>query len=231
MDVASVTLKGRAVGNFPDFEAQFKELGFTVIALEDQKITLEKTETADLKGKSHHFYQAVFFPDKLIFTYSVGQNRRKREFEALVTLLNLIKVAEDFYEVDAGEFHNPLATILNEARAIIDSESYATIQQVSELQEKYESLERKYKDLVLSSEQNARILLECEKKRDDYYSRIRQLEAMSDEMLVQEIFKWLKTHGGEMSIRQFAKSYSLPTGRVEEGLEYLLKNGYIRKKG
>lgn len=231
MDEATISLKGKALGDLKKLEPQFDGLGFTSLEAERDKLSLEKVETADLKGKTRHFYRATFYPDKLVFTYSLGMNRKKRDLEALAALMNLIKVAEGFYEVDAGDLHAPLATVLNEARALVDSESYATIQQLSELQEKYYSLEKKYKDLVLSSEQNARILLECEKKRDEYYGRIRQLEGLSDDALVQEIFKWLKTHSGEMSISQFGKAYGIPASRVEEGLGHLLENGYIRKKG
>ncbi|MEW6528626.1 MAG: hypothetical protein AB1391_01935 [Candidatus Micrarchaeota archaeon] len=229
MDEASITLKGKALRNFSKINVRFDELGFSTIAVENKKIMLEKIETADLKGNVHHFYRITFLPDQLIFTYSLGQDRKRREFEAFFTLLNILKISEDFYEVKTKELYTPLLSIFNEMRAIMESEGYSTTQKNIELQEKYASLEKKYKDLVLSSEQNARILLECEKKRDNYHARIKQLEGINDEMLTQEIFKWLKTHCGEMNISQFAKSYGIPFARVEERLEYLLKNGYIRQ--
>ncbi len=231
MEEATITLKGKKLKEFDKLAAQFSSLGFTSMELEADRLSLEKIETSDLKGRSHHFYRVSFYPDKIIFTYSIGANRKKRDLETLSTLMNLIKLAEGIYEVDAGELHAPLTTVLNEARALVDSEQYATMQQLSELEEKYYSLEKKYKDLVLSSEQNARILLECEKKRDEYHKRIIQLEGMSDDILAQELFRWLKTHGGEINISHFSKSYDIPSSRVEEGLEHLLKNGYIRKKG
>ncbi len=230
MDEAAITLKGKALRNFEKLSDQFAGLGFTTVDSGSGRLSLERVETSDLKGRSHHFYRATFYPDKLVFTYSLGMNRKKRDLEALATLMNMIKVAEKHYEVDAGDLHAPIAAVLNEARALVDSESYATVQQLSELEERYYSLEKKYKDLVLSSEQNARILLECEKKRDEYASRMKELEAMSDDALVQEIFKWLKTHAGEINIGHFAKSYGISTARTEEGLEHLLKNGYIRKR-
>lgn len=230
MDEATITLKGNARKDFSKLRAQFEGLGFTSVSYEKKKLALEKIETSDLSGKSHHFYRATLYPDRLVFTYSLGLNKKKRELEALHTLLNLIKVASGAYEIDASELCAPLEEHLKDELALADSEQYATAQQLAENRERYGSLEKKYKDLVLSSEQNARILLECEKKRDDYYQRIRQLEGISDETLRQEVFKWLKTHAGEISISQFAKAFNIPAARVEEGLEYLLKNGFIRKK-
>lgn len=230
MNEATIIIKAKMHKNFFKFKNRFTELGFTSIETEKNKLLLERIETENLKGDIYHFYRVVFLPDKIIFTYSLGQNKKQRELDVLLTLLNLIKITEDFCEVKINELHTSLSTVLNETRMVMESESYSTWQQVAELQEKYTVLEKKYKDLVLSSEQNARILLECEKKRDEYYARIKQLESISDEMLTQEIFKWLKTHAGEMNIRLFAKSFGIPFARVEERLEHLLKNGFIKKK-
>ncbi|VVB98382.1 Uncharacterised protein [uncultured archaeon] len=230
MDEATITLKARAHRDISRLEERFAELGFTSVDTEGGTLSLEKVETSDLKGRSHHFYRVQFYPNKLVFTYSLGLNKKKRDLEALSTLMNVIKVAEGLYEVDAGDLHAPLAEVLNEARALVDSDSHATVQQLTELKEKYYSMEKKYKDLLLSSEQNARILLECEKKRDEYYARVKELEGMSDDALMQEMFRCLKTHAGEVSVAQFAKSYGISSARVEEALEYLLQNGYIRKK-
>lgn len=230
MDEAEIILKAKALRTFPKLAASTRDLGFSSISSTKTKLVLEKIETTDLKGSTHHFYRAEFHPDKLIFTYSLGLNKKKRELDALIILLHLLKMSEAHYQINAGELYHMLSSLLNEMRVLSDSESYTNTQQLLELRENLHSLEKKYKDVVFSSEQNTRILLECEKKRDEYYLRIKQLEGMSENMLIQEIFKWLKTHVGEINISQFAKSYNLPTSRVEEGLEYLLKNGYIRKR-
>ncbi len=231
MDTETITLEGKSCKPFSKLKEAFAGLGFTSVEARKDKLVLEKTETEDLEGKPHHFYRAVFQPEKLSFTYSIGANRAVRRLEALSALLNMLKLAEDSYSVEASQLHAPLEAALREVLSLSDAASYSSAEQLAELQDRYSSLEKKYKDLVVSSEQNARILLECEKKRDEYHGRIRQLEGMSDQVLRQEIFKWLKTHAGEISVSEFSKSYSVPTSRVEEGLEQLLKSGYIRKKG
>lgn len=235
MDEAEISLKGNIKGKKIDamskLKTKFEELGFTSIECMKDKLVIEKIETTDLKGKTKHFYRACFYPNKFDFVYSLGMNRKKREFETLGILMDIIKVAEDNYTINAADLYSSVTVVLNELRPLMDSEFYVNTQQVSELREKYSSLEKKYRDLVLSSEKNARILLECEKKRDEYYTRIKQLEGISDDVLTREIFKWLKTHSGEINIFQFAKAYSIQTTRVEEGLARLLENGYIRRIG
>ncbi len=230
MEEAEIKLKGRPLRSFPKLKERFEGLGFTTVRSDKRSLTLEKIETSDLKGKSHHFYCISFQPDKLVLAYSVGPSSKKRQLEALHTLLNAIKIADGLYEIDAQSLCEHFESQVREDLTYSDSEQYATAQQVSELSEKYSLLEKKYRDLVLSSEQNARILLECEKKRDEYYGRIRQLEGMSDESLRQALFKWLRAHSGEINISEFAKMHNVPNSRVEEGLEHLVKNGYIRKK-
>lgn len=230
MEEISITLKGRALKDFQKLKSHLAETGFSTIKVEKKKLEAEKIETSDLKGTPQHSFRVIFQPDKLTFSYSVGADRQKRTLAALSVLLNLLKYCETFYLVKAGELNDPLSPELEKMRSLLDVESYATARQLSEMEEKYLSLEKKYKDLVLSSEQNARILLECEKKKSEYSDRISELEAMDDEALAQEIFNWLKLHSGEISVPQFSKSYGVPGARVEEGLELLLKKGYIRKK-
>ena len=230
MNEATLTLKGKQKRDFSKLKSVLEELGFTSIAARKDRLSVEKIEISDLKGNAHHSYKATFYSNRLVFSYSLGSNRQKRDLDAFTVLINLLKVSEDFYTISAGELRTQFLELIGHVRSTVDSESHSTAHDVLDLREKYDSLEKKYRDLVLSSEQNARILLDCEKKKNEYHGRMEALEGMSDESLSQEIFKWLKTHSGEISISGFAKSYSVPTARVEEGLELLLRKGYIKKK-
>jgi C-terminal processing protease CtpA/Prc len=102
--------------------------------------------------------------------------------------------------------------------------------ELSEIQGKYKSLEAKYSDLLRSSEENARILLECERKRDELSKRIEQLEKVSDEALKEMLYDWIKLHGGTINIAEFAKLQRMSVSRVEEGLNMLITEGYIKRR-
>lgn len=230
MEQDAITVKGKARKAFAKLKERFMSLGFDVLKAERTKLALEKVESTSLKGKAHNFYRITFQPDQVTISYSsAGADRTKRKLEALSMLLNAITIAGTAYEVRLEWFQQALAPLITEMQAVAASESFATAQQFLELQEKHASLEKKYKDLVLSSETNTHILLECEKKRDEYSDRIKGLEGMSDEILRQEVFKWLKTHGGEIDISHFAKVFHVSSARAEEALDHLLKNGYLRK--
>ncbi|MBU0586240.1 hypothetical protein KJ780_01895 [Candidatus Micrarchaeota archaeon] len=223
------SIKGRARSSLQKLKEKFEGLGFSSVQSTKTQLTVERVESAGLKGKVHHFYCVTFKPDSVSITYSPGQNKLARKLEAFTNLLNALRLAGSAFEVKAENFHQALLPLLSDLHGTVDSQSFATTQQFMDLSKKHESLERKYKDLALSSETNARILIECEKKRDEYRQKINELEGMSNEILRQELFTWLKTHDGEIDIRGFAKSFKIPTKRVEDGLEYLLKHGYLRQ--
>ncbi|MGV8176543.1 MAG: hypothetical protein ACP5NX_01975, partial [Candidatus Bilamarchaeaceae archaeon] len=87
-----------------------------------------------------------------------------------------------------------------------------------------------YEKLALSSEENSRILLEREQKIEELENKVEKLRGLGDEMLKRELFKWLKLHDGEINVAEFCAVNSLPSSRAEEGLEMLMREGYIKRK-
>jgi len=59
---------------------------------------------------------------------------------------------------------------------------------------------------------------------------VAQLEGVSLQTLSEEIYDWIRTHGGLIDVREFARQQGISTARVEEGIDCLLKGGYIGRK-
>ena len=102
--------------------------------------------------------------------------------------------------------------------------------QLSELQTKYSDMSAKYDDLVRSGEANTRLLLECERKRDEMQKKLTRLSGMGDDLLKESLYNWIKLHNGTIDIREFAKANSVAVTRAEEGLNMLIREGYIRRR-
>ena len=83
------------------------------------------------------------------------------------TFLNVLQVAEDYYDVQPTGIFVYINAVLAEVSKIIDRDALEFSTQLSELQGRYGDLNAKYDDLVRSSETNTRILLECERNRDE----------------------------------------------------------------
>ena len=56
------------------------------------------------------------------------------------------------------------------------------------------------------------------------------MSGMSDDLLKESLYNWIKLHGGTIDIREFSKSHSVALSRSEEGLNMLIREGFIRRR-
>ncbi len=208
------------------------KLGFTRIEYSPDMLLIEKIESEDLKGKPFLFYRAELSRAGITVKYTSPSMRTKlmRNLDMGIMLLNLFLLLEDYYDVQVPSvymFYFPLLKSLSES---VEREKLEMSSQLAELQSRHDSIEKRYKDLLRSSEQNARILVEYERKNEELKEKISKLEGLTDEVLQERVFQWIKDHDGEIDLFEFSKINSMPVGRVEEGLDLLIKNGYIRKR-
>lgn len=207
-------------------------LGFTRIAYSASLLSVEKMKGQDLKGKPYLDYRVEFKPQQIDLVYNIPpeRGREARLLEVLPTFLNILQVAEEYYDVKPSSMFRPINSVLIEMSKIVDRDAAEFSTQLSDLQARYNDLNAKYGDLVRSSEANTRILLECERKRDELQKRITLLTGMSDELLKASLFEWINAHGGTIDIKEFAKASSLAITRAEEGLNMLIQEGYIKRR-
>ncbi|MFH1520934.1 MAG: hypothetical protein ABID61_04770 [Candidatus Micrarchaeota archaeon] len=207
-------------------------LGFTKIAFIKNVLSVEKIKGSDLQGRPHLEYRVEFKHDTIEFHYGYSAKRGKtaRLLDLIPTFLNILQVAEDYYDVKPSTIFSQVNYIMAEAAKIIDRDAIEFSTQLTELQVKYEDLTAKYDDLVRSGETNTRLLLECERKRDELQKKLAHMTGMSDDLLKESLYNWIKVHGGAIDIRDFAKANSVAITRVEEGLNLLIREGYIKRR-
>ncbi len=207
-------------------------LGFTKISYSKDKLSIEKVKEFDLKGKPGLDYMIVFDNNLIELSYSVPpkRNSRGRLLEILPVFLNVLQLAEDYYDIKPSAIYFEINSTISEMLKLANKDAIDLSTELSEIQAKHKSLEAKYADILRSSEENARILLECERKRDELSKRVEQLEKLSDEALKETLYDWIKLHNGTMNIREFAKLHRIPIPRVEEGLNLLITEGYIKRR-
>lgn len=207
-------------------------LGFTKISYSREALSIEKMKGLDLKGKPELDYMIVFGQDSIELDYNVSlkKNARARLVEIMPVFLNVIQLAEDYYDIRPSAVYFEINVVLSEMLKFTSKDAVEFSTELSEVQGKYKSLENKYADLLRSSEENARILLECERKRDELSKRVEQLEKMSDEAIKETLYDWIKLHSGTININEFAKLQRISIPRVEEGLNMLITEGYIKRR-
>ncbi len=207
-------------------------LGFTRISYSKNVLSVEKIKGTDLQGKPYLEYRIEFKADSIDFIYSFSAKKSKisRLLDLMPTFLNILQVAEDYYEVKPMGIFSHITALLGETSKIIDRDALEFSTQLSELQTRYGDMSAKYDDLVRSGEANTRLLLECERKRDELQKKLTTLSGMGDDLLKETLYNWIKLHGGTIDVREFSKAHSVAVTRAEEGLNMLIREGFIRRR-
>ena len=232
MSVEKIKIKAERKKSLNQLATLMGNLGFTKISYSKDKLSIEKMKGFDLKGKPELDYMVVFEPKTVELSYNVPQkkNIRGRLLEVLPVFLNVMQLAEDYYDVKPSALYYEINSAISEMLKLANKDAIDLSTELSEVQAKHRSLEAKYADILRSSEENARILLECERKRNELSKRVEQLEKLSDEALKETLYDWIKLHGGTINIREFSKLHRIPIPRVEEGLDLLITEEYIKRR-
>jgi predicted transcriptional regulator with HTH domain len=208
------------------------ELGFSSISYTKERLVVEKVFGEDLKGKPNLDYRITFLESSIEMVYGIAPNasKRARMLELLPVLLNVITVSEEYYDVKPSALFPHVLSLLSDVSKVVGKDAMELSAELEGLRTKFNSMNSRYQDLVGSSEENARILLECERRRDELRELVRKLQSMSDDRLKEELYLWLKMHSGDIDITEFGKAHGVAPGRVEEGLDMLIREGYIKRR-
>lgn len=207
-------------------------LGFNRIDYSDDALIIEKVESEDLDGKPYLRYRIELLKNEIVLKYTTPapEHNLSRSLEMGLMLLNMFQILTAYYDVTIQSVYTLYFNLLKSAGEAIDSEKMEMYSRLKDLRQKYASLEKKYNDLVQASSQNARLVVDYERKNEDLLERVRRLEGMGDAELQSQLFEWIRTHDGEIDVLEFSKLNNVAVGRVEEGLNSLIKNGFIRKR-
>lgn len=232
MDEGGIVIQAKAKKGLSSLAQLMGELGFSKIAYHKNQLVVEKVRGHDLSGKPFVEYTAAFREDSIAFTYNIPPRKNKRAvlLELMPTFLSMLQVAEDYYDILPSAVYGPVNEVMKEAMKVVDREAAEFSTSLSELEAKHAELTAKYDSLVRSSEANARILMECERRRDELAKRVEMLTKVSDEFLKESLYEWIRMHGGSINVKEFSKANVIPVPRVEEGLNCLISEGFIKRR-
>lgn len=208
------------------------ELGFSRITYSKDRLVVERISGEDLRGKPNLDYRISFLESSIELMYEVAPkaSKRARLLKILPLFLNVLTLAENYYEFKPSEVFSHIQSLLTDLRSVVGKDTLELSAELEDLKSRFDSLNVRYKDLVGSSEENARILLECERRRDELKSVVEKLRAMSDDRIREELYGWLKLHNGNIDVLEFGRQHSVSPTRVEEGLDLLIREGFIKRR-
>lgn len=230
-NVKKVMIKAEFKGKFSDVKKACEKLGFEKIEHSKKGISVRTVERKDLKGKPHLYFDIKFMEKTIELSYNITKevNEKLRDLE-MVKLLLRIAIYFDMYKIRYEDIYKYILKSFEEVTQIVDLE-------YDGLMNKYENVKNDFAGLSESNRENMKIIeklnktmLELEKRNAELGGRVKKLEAVSDKALQEEILEWLKMNKGVMNTTNFSKAKGMSQARVEEGLDMLLKGGYIEKK-
>jgi hypothetical protein len=207
-------------------------LGFNRMDYSEDALVIEKVESEDLNGKPYLYYRIELLRNAIVLKYTVPDMERhvSRSLDMGMMLLNMFQILTAYYDVPIQSVYPFYFTLMKSLTEAIDSEKMEMYSKLKDTTQKHISLEKKYNDLVQASAQNARLVVEYERKNEDLRERVQRLEGVGETELQSQLFEWIRTHDGEIDVLEFAKLNNVAAGRAEEGLDSLIKNGFIRKR-
>ena len=225
-------ISGKKKKELRSLSSMMGNLGYNKISYSKDRLNVEKYKGEDLKGKPNLEYTIVFGSNGITFTYAVPQesNKRKRLIELFPSFLDVIRVSEDYYDIKPTAILSQVKSVIDDISKVVDKEAVEIMTELEELKLRFNAITSKYNDLVRSSEENAKILIECERRRDELRVRVDELTGVSDATLKEDLYTWIKVHNGSIDVREFSKAHSLSIARIEEGLNHLVKDGYVKRR-
>ena len=58
-----------------------------------------------------------------------------------------------------------------------------------------------------------------------------EISEQARDSLMEELCSWIASHSGDLDASEFARVHHVPSARIEEGLDRLLKGGFIARDG
>lgn len=225
-----IVLPARRKRQLKSLAALLGDAGFNRVEYEKDKLIVERL-SEDLRGNVNADYSIVFGKKSIEFSYALGKSSAtQKRLEMLPLFFHVLVLAKSHYEVDATTLFEMVLDLFEKLRGTINRETVDVAAELNETKEKHANLLKKYEEVVRASEENSRLLLEAEQRYHELSVRLQQLEGMSNEVLKEELYKWIKIHNGAIDISEFAKAHGIQHARVEEGLEMLMHGAYIKKK-
>jgi hypothetical protein len=227
-----IKIKAKRTKALKDLTPLLGSLGFSKMNYTKDTLTVEKVESEDISGKPYLFYKIELSPASILIRYLLPspEQRVARSLQMGLLSLNVFRIISTHYDVTVSSVYPFYYALLNSLSDALDKEKLEAISELNALKSRHVSLDKKYKDLVRSSEQNARILVEAERKKEELEEKLKKMEGVNDEVLQERLFEWIRTHEGEINTYEFARINATPVGRVEEGLNQLIKKGYIKRR-
>ncbi|MBS3069640.1 hypothetical protein J4441_04720 [Candidatus Micrarchaeota archaeon] len=229
--LGSFSLAGRRKKGTQKLAGELAALGFASIEEKGDSLEVTIVQGEDIDGKPHLFFRYSFGKASILCEYSLpaGTSPRGRKMECLRELFDIL-CAADFFQPSSAHLFASVSGIISDGCELISADATRLANTCAKLEEENSSLRKKCDLLLASSEKNELAARAQSLRNASLSERVAMLEGPSLQTLSEELYEWIRAHGGMIDVREFARQHNISPSRVEEGIDNLLKVGYIGRK-
>jgi hypothetical protein len=218
-------------GKFPPDVEKVSGLGFDRVFVGKNSLLIRKNQGNC--GKAQLFVEIEMQKNRIKLRYgtSAGSEETLRKMHAVAYLHKVLCLFPKEYDVDASEICRLALPALQASIENIDADREMLLKKYDDMKAEFAEISSKNKKLLHSAEIGALSSIELERQNCALGERIRKLEGVGQDALCEMILEWIGTHRGSFNSVAFCKANGIASGRAEEGMQLLLRNGALQKVG
>lgn len=228
MKEKSILIRARLRRRLKSLTELFGKLGFSKVSLSSDRLVVEKVE-GTYRGKSSSFWRLVFKKDSIELSFTMpSSGELYREVKMMRLFLDVLKLLEHHYTIEASQFY-PFVSLLEKVERVVSEEHFKISADYERLKDDFGRLKKQFEAVVKKNEEQAIALSDLKKTNEVLGKRVEMLMGMTDDELRREVYDWIESHDGKIDVRTFANLKKIQPSRVEEIIETLLREGYIKE--
>ena len=207
-------------------------LQFLEIVETKNNLVVINVERRDIQKNPYLFSITYLNPEsiEIIYSYSPDESPKKRRLGVLRYFLNLVTLLENVYFINHKQLFQIIDNFLARMLEYTSSSYEEIFSKYDAAKEDSDRIRKQIAELTSANESLRKANLEMKNQQNDLMIRIRELEIVSDDVLISKIQTWLDEHNYEINISDFSKINKLSEQRVEEVLNKMVREGYLSQR-
>lgn len=230
--VEGFKLEAKRIKEIQDVINVLAPLQFLEIAETKDGVVLINVERRDIQKNPYLFSITYLNPDsiEIVYSYVPDISPKRRRLEVLRYLLNVLTLLENVYFINHGQLFQVIDGIASRLFEYTSSSYDEMFSKYDALKEETERLRKNITELTSANEKLSKTNVEMKGRENDLLLRVKELETVSDDVLMARIQAWLTEHNYEINIADFARIIRVSESRVEELLNRMVQEGYLSQR-
>ncbi|MEM4589798.1 MAG: hypothetical protein QXK21_00830 [Candidatus Micrarchaeia archaeon] len=186
-------------------------------------------ERRDIQKNPYLFSIIYLNPDniEIIYSYNPDESPKKRRLEILRYFLNIVTLLENVYFINHKQLYQVVDNFLSRLLEYTSSTYEELFSKYDSVKEECDRIKKQLVEVTAANESLRKSNMELKEQQNQLMLRIKELEMVSDDVLISRIQTWLDEHNYEINISDFARINKVSEQRVEEILNKMVREGYL----